>query len=111
MYTPNTEFNTHMTILKAVITTKLGVTKKEYISNGEIYCSFRTFGGTETTSNGVVVIENTAVIDTWYNPDITADCCLKSDSGHCFEVLGQPENIENKNIFMKFKVKEIKGGA
>lgn len=111
MYKPSCEFNTHMMILKPDRSTKLGVVKKEYLPSSEMFCSFKTFGGTETTSNGVIVIENTAIIDTWFNPDITADCILKSDTGQRYEIIGTPENIENKNIFMKFKVREIKGGA
>jgi hypothetical protein len=94
-----------------VVTTK-GSSKKTYPTYGDlIYCNFRTFGGTEVKSNDMLSIENTAVIETWYRPDIKADCRLKSIDGTLYEILGTPENIYLQNQYLKFKVRAIKGGA
>lgn len=94
------------------IITEKGSIKKVYSSEGElIYCSFRTFGGTEIKSNDVLSVENTAVIETWYRPDIKADCRLKSIYGTVYEILGTPENIYQQNQYLKFKIRAIKGGV
>lgn len=104
-------FNVALTLQTPKTVTAKGSTKKTYIDAGEIYCSFRTFGGTETTSNGALIVENTAVVDTWYNPDITADSRVITADGGIYEILGTPENIEMRCQFMRFKIREIRGGA
>jgi hypothetical protein len=89
-----------------------GSTKKHYPAEGElIYCSFRTFGGTEITSNDVLTVEDTATIETWYRPDIKSDCILQDVDGVKYEILGTPENINKRNQILKFKVRSIRGGA
>ena len=109
-------FNVPMRLLIPTVKTVKGVAVKSYpapSSGALIYCSFRSFGGTETQSNGVLVVEDTASIETWYRPDITADCrlCLAGQSDKIYEILGTPENINMQNQFVKFKVKSINGGA
>lgn len=88
-----------------------GVTQpKSYIGKDLIYCSFKTYGGTEKDINGRYVIYDTANVVTWFRPDIQSDCRLKRMSdGALFEILNEPENIEMKNQYVKFKVQRIKG--
>ena len=62
--------------------------------------------------NGLYSVENTAVIETWYRPDIKSDCRIGvPQTGEIYEILGQPENIEMRNQYLKIKVRQIKGGA
>lgn len=83
---------------------------KSYVEKDLIYCSFKTYGGTEKDVNGRYVIYDTANIITWFRPDIKSDCRLKRMSdGALFEILNEPENIEMKNQYLKFKVQRIKG--
>lgn len=111
-YTLSGNFNVPMFLFIPYTQTEKGSTKKIYPENGElIYCTFKTFGGTEVTSNGVLSIEDTATIETWYRPDIKADCILKNVEGKPYEILGTPENINMQNQWLKFKVRAIKGGA
>ena len=74
-----------------------GVLKKTYdFTKGEtFFCSFRSFGGTEVNSNGITFVENTV---------IEVDGCR-------YEIIGVPENISMRNKWLKFKVREVKGGA
>lgn len=90
-----------------------GVLKKTFSDVPEVvFCNFKTFGGTERESNGVYVVEDTATIVCWYRPDIKADCrMVRLDDGAVFEIIGEPENLERRNMFMKFKVRRAKGGA
>ena len=104
-------FNVSLTLQTATTTTVKGSTKKTYTDTETIFCSFRTFGGTERTSNDALVVENTAVVETWYNPNITSDNRVKTADGGVYEILGTPENIEMRCQFMRFKIREIRGGA
>lgn len=83
-----------------------------YVDKCIISCSFKTYGGTEKDINGRYVIEDTANIVTWYRPDIASDCKLRRMmDGAIFEIINEPENIDMKNQFLKFKVKRLKGKA
>lgn len=113
MYKPTTSFTVPMQLLIPEWKTIAGVRKKVYPETGElIYGNFRTFGGTETTVNDVYGVESTATIETWYRPDIKSDCViLLLATNERYEILGQPENIEMRNMFLKFKVRLIGGKA
>lgn len=101
-----------MFLLIPTTTKAKGSTKNTYPETGvRINCSFRTFGGTEKTVDGVITVENTAVIETWYRPDIKANCELEDVDGLRYEILGTPEDIEQRHQFLRFKIRAIKGGA
>ena len=115
-YRPLMPFNVPMFLLKPTTKIVKGVPVQEYPAPNEgelIYCSFRSFGGTESQSNGVLVVEDTANIETWYRTDLKADCrlCLAEQTEKAYEILGNPENINMQNQFIKFKVRAVKGGA
>lgn len=108
-------------------TTKIsGVNKKEYPTVKEalavkdkndnpinlFFGSFQTYGGTEKTVNGIYSIEDTANISTWYRPDITSNCRIaRANDEAIFDIINEPENINMRNQFLKFKIKRVKGGA
>lgn len=95
------------------------VNKKTYENaNGVIMANFKSFGGTETTTNGRLSVEDTAQLVCWYRPDIQSNCRFvlldgteKTENAKCYEVIGTPENIEMRNQFLKIKVRRVKGGA
>jgi SPP1 family predicted phage head-tail adaptor len=87
-----------------------GVVTKKYTKVDDIFCTFKTYGGTETTSNDLLVVNDTAEIETWYRPDITSSSQIKLGD-KLYEVIGQPENIEMRNQFIKFKVQAVRGDA
>lgn len=112
MYRPTEPFTVPMFLFVPTTTTVKGSAKKTYPAQGEqIFCRFRTFGGTETTVNGVLVVENTATVETWYRPDIKSDCVLKDVDGLPYEILGTPEDIEQRHQFLRFKIRAVKGGV
>ena len=77
-----------------------------------IFCSFKTYAGTDANTNDVYSVIDTAKIETWYRPDIKADCRIKNLlSGKTYEILGAPENVEMRNQFCVFKVKAVEGDA
>lgn len=110
-YKPSGPFNVPMQLLIPITTTSKGVLKKEYPTNGIlIFGTFRTFGGSERIVNDVTVVEDTATIETWYRPDITADCRIMVN-GVPYEIEGTPENINMRNQFLLIRVRAYKGGA
>lgn len=111
-YRPKFPFNVPLFLFVPTIVKSKGSSKKVYPETGElIYCSFRTFGGTEHVINNVLTVENTAIIETWYRPDIKSDCILKTADELEYEILGTPENINQQNQFLRFKIRARKGGA
>ena len=112
-FKPSYPFSCAVYLLKPVYTTGHGVTKKTYAETGDILnVSFKTYGGTETTNNDIYTVVDTAIIETWYNPDITSDCRIKNiATSTTYEILGNVENINMRNQFVKFKIRAVKGGA
>ncbi len=113
-YTPPTRFNTPMYLLIPTVTKVNGVSKKTYPATIEgllIYGMFRTFGGTDIVQDGVYSVKATATIDTWFNPNITSDCRIALANGAQYEIIGEPENIEMANQYLRFKVERLKGKA
>lgn len=95
-----------------------GVTVKTYDPDGMVrFCNFSTYGGTtvaasEPDTNGIIAVEDTAQVVTWFEPDITsADRIRLLETGVEYEILGEPENIEMRQQEMQFKVRRVKGGA
>ena len=90
-----------------------GVSQKSYKDvDGVVMANFKTYGGTEKTDNGILSIEETAQIVCRYRPDIKSDTrVVLLQTGAIYEILGEPENIEMRNMFLKFKIRRIKGGA
>ena len=114
-YRPNLPFSTPLVLLKPTYTQVNGVKTKvlpEIADGVMIYGTFKTYGGTEKIIDGIYSMTDTAVVETWYRPDITSDCIIAlADTGAKFEILNEPENIERRNQFLKFKVQRVKGGA
>ena len=113
-YKPQLPFSTPIRLLIPTYETIKGVPKKTFstFENGElIFCNFKTYGGTEKVVNDLYSVEDTANIETWFRPDIKADCRIAISSNRVYEVIGEPENIDERNQFCKFKVRRVKGGA
>lgn len=114
-YKPSAPFTVPMKILVPTTTKEYGVPKKTF-SDPEtselVFGSFRTFGGTENVQDGVYTTINTAVIDTWYRPDITADCKIYlCDSGQIYDIVSDPEDVQMRHQYLQFKVRKAGGKA
>lgn len=114
-YRPINAFNVPLVLLTPVWSTVNGVRVKTYpaIADGvQFFGSFKTYGGTETTSNGILSIEDTADVEAWFMPNIVSGCRIAiAGTTKVYDIIGEPENIEMRNQFIKFKVRRVKGGA
>lgn len=91
-----------------------GVVQKTFPDPKDItdvfFGSFRTYGGSENTSNDVITVFDTGEVQTWYNPSITSDCRIYlCDTGEVFDVISRPENINMRHQYMTFKVQKVGG--
>lgn len=110
MLKPDLPYNTAVELLAPTYTYVKGVQVKSYTTVDMINCKFKSYGGTERNSNDALVIEDTANIETWYRPDLTASTQIKLGD-KIYEVIGTPEDVELRHQILKFKVRAIKGGA
>jgi len=114
-YKPSAPFNVPMKLLVPTTERVYGSTKKTFSDpeNSELfYGSFRTFGGTENLQDGVYTVIDTAVIDTWYRPDIKADCQIYlCDTEQRYDIVSDPEDIDFRHQYLQFKVKKVGGKA
>jgi len=89
-----------------------GVNVKNYRNAANVFVNWASYGGTEVQRDGVLAVEDTAQLTTWFNPNITSGCrVIRRGDGAIYEIIGEPENIEMRNILMSFKVRRVKGGA
>ena len=114
-YRPSLPFSTPLVLLIPSYANTYGVQSKTFpaIADGIMfYGTFKTYGGTERDVNGVYSVEDTANIETWYRPDITSGCRIAiAGTNEVYDVLGEPENIDMRNQYLKFRVTRVKGGS
>ncbi len=112
-FRPNYPFSTPMELQIPAYTQSKGVEKKTFTtSQTPFFASFKAYTGTETVTNDLYTVVDTAIVETWFRPDIKADCRIKVlPTGKVYEILGAPENIDLRNQFLKFRVRAVEGGA
>lgn len=114
-YRPELDNTIPLMLLIPTSTVISGVTKKSFpaLADGILfYGNFKTYGGTERDVNGIYSIIDTATIECWFRPDIKSDCRIGIPAtGAIYEVLNEPENVNMRNQFLRFKVRRVKGGV
>lgn len=109
-YKPQLPFNVPAMHMKCKTEKVNGVNQESFTDTAMFFCSAKSYGGTEKTVNGVVVVEDTWTIDTWYNPKFKkGDHIRFLDDGSEFKILASPENINRRGQYMRFKVVAIGG--
>lgn len=109
-YKPQLPFNVPAMHLKCTVKTENGMKTESFTETSMFFCSAKSYGGTEKVVNDVYVVEDTWVIDTWFNPKFKkGDHIRFLDDGCEFEILASPENINRRGQYMRFKVVAIGG--
>ena len=110
-YRPKSPFNVPMRLLNPTYSKVKGVKQTTYPEPKDapqIFGSFRTFGGSDSTENGVYTVVDTATIETWYRPDINSDTVIYvEETERRYEIIGSPENIEMRHQFLVFRAKAV----
>ena len=112
---------TPLQLQQPVTAVSYGVNTNTYQNTkGVVMANFKTFGGTEKNDNGIITVEETAQVVCRYRPDIKSDTRIillragfdeNGEPNAVYEILGDPENIEMRNMFLKIKLRRVKGGA
>lgn len=111
-YVPSSPFTVPAMILKGEYIKVNGIKTKKFTDGDQIFVSAKSYGGTERTINDKVVVEDTINIETWYRPDITSiDGLRLLDDGSEWEIVNNPEDIERRHQYLKFKIKRRVGGV
>lgn len=110
-FQPSAPFTVPLTVLTTSESKVNGVWVKSRAEGRTLLCSFRTFGGTESEKDGRIAVEDTAVVETWFAPDLTAGIALRMGDGSEWEVLGTPEDVEMRHQWTRMKVRRLQGGA
>jgi hypothetical protein len=118
MFKPSLPYSCPIELLIPTYTTSKGVTYKTWGEGIRLNCSFKSYGGTESVktlegkSDGVLVVFDTALVETWYRPDIKAECAIRlCETGEVYEIMGHPEDIDKRHQFVRFKVRAIQGNG
>ena len=118
-FKPSAPFTQALVLLIPKIERIHGTNVKKYpaiaeaIDDGRIFNgNFKTYGGTDRTVNGIYSIEDTAIVETWYRPDITSECAVAiPETGEIYEITGVPEDIERRHQYLRIRVTAYKGNA
>ena len=111
-YRPTKPRNVLFAIEVPVVSMVKGVEVKEFSDSGTIFGSYVTFGGTERVVNDVLVVDDTATVECYFDPRITAACRLRNTaSGTRYDIIGAPEDIECRGQYMRIRVQAIRGGV
>lgn len=110
-YKPDLPYDTPVKLYNPTYETVKGVTKKVYPeTHSVVFVKWKSYGGTETTVNDQLTVIDTANVETWYRPDITSASRIKLGSD-VYEVMGKPEDVEQRHQILKFKVRGVNGGT
>lgn len=110
MRRPSAPFTTEAELWNPKYEKVQGVERKTYELAGRFMCSFKAYGGTESMVNDVISVIDTANIETWYRPDISASSRMIIDN-KTYEIMGEPEDIELRHQLLLFKIRRVFGGA
>lgn len=117
-FKPTAPFNVPMKLLIPTTTVIKGTPTKTFPDPKDVpksclfFGSFRTFGGTENLENDIYTVVATATIDTWYRPDIKANCRIYiCDTNETYEIVSDPENVYMRGQYLQMKVQKIGGAA
>ena len=114
-YRPKKPFDTPLLLYTVTGTdTVLGAVVNTYADEGILFHgSFTTYGGTERNVNGMYSVEDTATVETWYRPEFAASgrVALANNPAKLYQIVGEPEDIEQRHQFTKMRLTRVQGGA
>ena len=114
MYRPQemNELDTPVILLIPTVSDYCGNKKLTYPDVGDtIFVNWKSYGGTEAVVDKQLVVLDTAQITTWYDPRIVKGCRLRTEDNEDYEIVGKPEDISRRHIYMQFKVQRVEANV
>ena len=87
-----------------------GHNQKTYTAVGNIKGQFKQKTTSELNANGIVIVETKITFTTWWSNNLTAQDILTINNVD-YEIVGEPENVEQRNRYAVLTLRLIKGGA
>lgn len=97
----------HKKVVEEVIT---GRTRKTVKTVATVRGKFKLKGTSEISANGLTVVNDKTTFVTWYKADYASKDIL-SIGGIDYEIIGTPENTENRGRYSVLNLERISGGA
>ena len=111
-YTKQPRYKSKVRLFKGTYEKINGVNKPTYTETETTFkCAKKSYGGTEVNKNGILVIEDTFIIECAYREDLTSkDAIQFLNEDGLYEILNRPEMINDEKLTMVFKVRKLSGG-
>lgn len=78
------------------------------VSNEVVWCSWKSYGGTESVIDGLSVFKDTATIECRYNPSICQNDIIENLITHNkYKIITVPDDINQMHQFLRFKVERL----
>lgn len=87
-----------------------GRTKKTVQTLANVRGKFKMKGTSEINANGLTVVNDKTTFITWYKADFASKDIL-TINGVDYEIIGTPENTENRGRYSVLNLERIGGGA
>ena len=87
-----------------------GHNQKTYTAVGTIKGKFKQKNTSELNANGIVIVETKITFTTWWSNNLTAQDILTINNID-YEIVGDPENVEQRSRYAVLTLRLIKGGA
>lgn len=97
----------HKKVVEEVIN---GRTRKTVKTVATVRGKFKLKGTSEISANGLTVVNDKTTFVTWYKADYSSKDIL-SIGGVDYEIIGTPENTENRGRYSVLNLERIGGGA
>lgn len=104
------EFVTPAVHKRVVEKTIKGRTKKTVQTIANVRGKFKLKGTSEISANGLTVVSDKTTFITWYKADYASNDIL-SIGGDDYEIIGTPENTENRGRYSVLNLERISGGS
>ena len=104
------EFVTLAVHKRVVEKTTNGRTKKTVQTLASVRGKFKLKGTVETNANGLTVVIDKTTFTTWFKSDYASNDILEI-GGVDYQIVGTPENTENRGRYSVLNLERISGGA
>lgn len=104
------EFVTQAVHKRRVQNVSNGRTKKTVQTLANVRGKFKMKGTSEINANGLTVVNDKTTFITWYKADFASKDIL-TIGGVDYEIVGTPENTENRGRYSVLNLERISGGA
>lgn len=110
-YQPQVPFNVPFRVIKAVPETINGVRTFTYVEYDEVYyCNARAYISSVKNINDLSTEEDTLTVDSYWLPFLKRNDRIRLlDDDSVWELTLEPENINRRNQWSRFKVVRIRG--